>query len=281
MRRLLLGASVAAAMALPATAMAAQSAVTTTNLNLRAGPGVEYPAVDTIPEGARLRIRGCISGYNWCDVVWHGERGWAQGDYLAALYRGHRVVVIDEGPEIGLPIIAFNIGTYWRAHYRHRHFYARMDQFRNAGTTAILGRNARQRGARINAVQQRTAPGRADRLDAAQVRATRNRAARINAAQRQRAARVNAAHRRATVGVGVANPRHAQRLAAPQVGAHAPAAINAGHRGMGHVRAQTVGAAPHAAAAPRAAAPHAAPAGNPGHGGGHGGGHGNGKGHPH
>lgn len=263
MRRLLLCASVAAAMALPATAMAASSAVTTTNLNLRAGPGTEYPAVDTIPEGARLRIRGCISGYNWCDVVWRGERGWAQGDYLAALYRGHRVVVIDEGPEIGLPIIAFNIGTYWRSHYRHRNFYARIDEFRNGSTAAFVGRNAGARGARINAVQQRSA---------------RQRAARVNAASRP-------ANRRATVGIG-AGPRHVQRFAAPHVRAHAPAraTVNVGHRGQGHVRAQTVGAAPHAAAAPRAAAPHAAPAhapgGNPGHGG-HGGGHGNGKGHQH
>jgi uncharacterized protein YraI len=273
MRRLLLGASVAAAMALPATAMAAQSAVTTTNLNLRAGPGVEYPAVDTIPEGARLRIRGCISGYNWCDVVWHGERGWAQGDYLAALYRGHRVVVIDEGPEIGLPIIAFNIGTYWRSHYRHRHFYARIDQFRSGRTANVVDRHSRDRSVRIDAAQQQPTPGRAARVNAVQQR----RAARINAASRP-------ANRRATV--GVANPRQVQRLAAPQIRAHAPhATANFGNRGQGHVRAQTVGAAPHAAPAPHAPAPHAAaahaPGGKPGHGGGHGGDHGNGKGHQH
>lgn len=132
MRRLILCASVAAAaIALPGAAMAAQPAFTTTDLNLRAGPGIDYPVVDTIPDGARVRIQGCIAGYNWCSVVWRGEYGWAQGDYLAALYRGERVVVIDEGPEIGLPIIGFNIGTYWRSHYRHRPFYARIDYFRN------------------------------------------------------------------------------------------------------------------------------------------------------
>src|SRR6476659_5119195 len=132
MRRLILSASVAVdAIALPAAAMAAQPAFTTTDLHLRAGPGTDYPVVDTIPDGSRLRIQGCIAGYNWCNVVWRGEYGWAQGDYLAALYRGERVVVIDEGPEIGLPIIGFNIGTYWRSHYRHRGFYAQIDQFRN------------------------------------------------------------------------------------------------------------------------------------------------------
>lgn len=278
MRRLLLGATVAAAMAVPATAMAASSAVTTTNLNLRAGPGTEYPVVDTLPEGARLRIRGCISGYNWCDVVWHGERGWAQGDYLAALYRGHRVVVIDEGPVIGLPIISFNIRTYWRSHYRHRHFYARIDQFRSGRTANITVRHARDRSVRINAAQQRATRNRATRIDAVRHRSAQTRAARVNA----RAARVNAAqraHRRTTVGIG-AGPRQVQRFAAPHVRAHAPAraTVNVGHRGQGHVRAQTVGAAPHAAAAPRAAAPHAAPAHAPG---GHGGGHGGGKGHKH
>lgn len=146
MRRFLLCTAAAAAIMLPAAALAAQPAFTTTDLNLRAGPGTDYPVVDMIPGGARLRIEGCIAGYNWCSVVWRGEYGWAQGDYLAALYRGSRVVVVDEGPEIGLPIIGFDIGTYWRRHYRHRGFYARIDNYQHGHyanrASRVNGRNA-------------------------------------------------------------------------------------------------------------------------------------------
>lgn len=263
MRRLVLCASVAAAaIALPAAAMAAQPAVTTTALNLRAGPGTDYPVVATLPGGARLRIEGCIAGYNWCSIVWRGDYGWVNGDYLAALYRGQRVVVIDEGPAIGIPIVSFNIGPYWRAHYRHRGFYARIGEYRGGHVARGGGRHAH-----------------------GQPRIDRQGRAGIGPAPA-----AGPRHRHGTVGLGVASPpQHGPRFGAPH--GHAPrnAGVNAGHRGFGHPgpapRAATTGAAPHGAPAFRAGPAHAPGGprggGGPGHRGavgGHAGGHGAGPG---
>jgi len=141
MRKMLLLAAVSAAVALPGSAMAA-SGFTTTRMSLRAGPGFDYPIVDRIPSGAAIRIRGCIAGYRWCDVVWRGEYGWARGNDLAFLYHGRRVLVLDYGPEIGLPVVGFSIGTYWREHYHNRPFFARIDQFREGGNAHAERDNA-------------------------------------------------------------------------------------------------------------------------------------------
>ncbi len=122
MRRFFLCTSAAAALAVPAAAMAAVPGFAITDVNLHAGPGGVYPVVDTLPAGARVRIDGCIGRYAWCNVAWRGEWGWVPGDELQALYRGRRMLVLDYGPEIDLPIIGFSVDTYWHRHYRHRHF---------------------------------------------------------------------------------------------------------------------------------------------------------------
>lgn len=280
MRRFLLWTTAAAAaLVLPAAAMAAQPAFTTTDVNLRAGPGTDYPVVDTIPGGARLRIQGCIAGYNWCSVAWRGEYGWAQGDYLAALYRGNRVVVIDEGPEIGLPIIGFDIGTYWGRHYRHRGFYARIHNYEH-GRTAIRAGSVNGRSANVR-VNGRNANVGVNGRNAAIAPAARQDHGRRHAGSSFAAP--NSAPHAAAVHNGRPQFGHADR----RIGSAPPAHFNsAPFRGR-----ETTGAAPAGNAAPRAAAPvHAAPAAParpapaaaPAGGGGHGGGgHGGGPDHRH
>ena len=120
--RALMGALLGA-LALPAVA-SAQTAVTTTELNLRAGPSNDFPVVTTIPDDARVRVHGCIARYSWCDVSWDDERGWAFGAYLTYPYRGRYVVVSDYGDEIDLPIITYSVGTYWDSYYRSRPWYS-------------------------------------------------------------------------------------------------------------------------------------------------------------
>lgn len=111
------------AMAMPVAA-SAQTAITTTELNLRAGPSNDFPVVTTIPDDARVRVHGCIARYSWCDVSWDDERGWAYGAYLSYPYRGRYVVVSDYGDEIDLPIISYNVGSYWDSYYRSRPWYS-------------------------------------------------------------------------------------------------------------------------------------------------------------
>ena len=95
----------------------------TANVNLRAGPDVDYPWVATIPAGSRVSIQGCTEGWGWCDVIAFGHRGWMVGDYLRHDYDNRRVLVPEYGARIGIPIVTFVIGNYWGSYYRERPFY--------------------------------------------------------------------------------------------------------------------------------------------------------------
>lgn len=90
--------------ALPSLAHAA-NAFATGNVNLRTGPGTQYARVTTIPVGATVTIRGCLTGYSWCDVNFAGLRGWASSNYLQALYQNRRYPLVYAGPLISVPII--------------------------------------------------------------------------------------------------------------------------------------------------------------------------------
>ena len=54
---------------LSATAANAAQAFATANVNLRAGPGTDYPVVTTLSAGQILTIYGCLSDGSWCDVA--------------------------------------------------------------------------------------------------------------------------------------------------------------------------------------------------------------------
>lgn len=68
---LLLSASVAAAA--PATARA--------DLNVRSGPGAQYPVVGSIQTGETVDVGGCTG--SWCQVSFSGGSGFANRSYLA------------------------------------------------------------------------------------------------------------------------------------------------------------------------------------------------------
>jgi uncharacterized protein YraI len=109
-------------LALPALALAVEG-YATANVNLRAGPDAGYPLIDTIPAGAPLDIQGCTSGWEWCDVIFQGERGWVAGNFIQYDYDNQYVLVPRYGMQIGIPIITFVISSYWHSHYRDRPFY--------------------------------------------------------------------------------------------------------------------------------------------------------------
>ena len=103
---------------------AAQAAVgyTQTSLNLRAGPGRDYPVIARIPANATVGIDGCADGFAYCDVNFQGLHGWASGRHLQILEGRRRAFVYQAGPV--LPIVVFNQGDYWGRYYRDRPFYA-------------------------------------------------------------------------------------------------------------------------------------------------------------
>ena len=94
----------------------AYDGVVTANVNMRAGPDVEYPAVTMLPSGAAVSIQGCLDGWTWCDVIAGPNRGWVAGSYVENVYDGRPVVVADYGARIGIPIVAFALGAYWDHH---------------------------------------------------------------------------------------------------------------------------------------------------------------------
>ncbi len=112
-----------AGLALAPSLADAAPAYTNGGVNLRAGPGVEYPLVFTLQAGTALETYGCLSDWSWCDVSVDGYRGWVYGGYLSYTYDNQRVVVLDYGPRIGLPVISFSFGDYWNHYYRNRPFY--------------------------------------------------------------------------------------------------------------------------------------------------------------
>lgn len=123
-------AAAAAVFFAPAIAEAAEG-FATANVNMRAGPSTQYPAVTVIPAGESVEIHGCLADVPWCDVEFYGGRGWVAGRYVQALYQSRRVYV---GPEyyrpLGIPTVVFSVGNYWDRYYRHRDFYRDRDRWR-------------------------------------------------------------------------------------------------------------------------------------------------------
>jgi uncharacterized protein YraI len=112
----------ALSLAVPALAQAADGYVTG-NVNLRAGPAPDYPLIALIPAGTEVDVQGCTDGWEWCDVIAYGNRGWVAGNFVEYDYQDRPVLLPAYGAQIGIPIVTFVIGSYWDNHYRNRPFY--------------------------------------------------------------------------------------------------------------------------------------------------------------
>lgn len=124
LRNLLAASAVLAAGALaPAMAEAAVRGFATGDVNLRAGPGTNYPVVTTLEAGDRVTIFGCVRGYSWCDVNWRGFRGWVSARYLDSYFDDRRVRLPSYAARIDIPIITFTLGDYFDRYYRDRPWY--------------------------------------------------------------------------------------------------------------------------------------------------------------
>lgn len=109
------------------SALSAETAYTTKSVNVRAGPSRDYPVVVRIPGGVPVEVAGCVDDWTWCDVMTGDDRGWVYAGNIEYPYQDRRVVVLQNGPIIGFPIISFSIGPYWDSYYRGRPWYSRRD----------------------------------------------------------------------------------------------------------------------------------------------------------
>lgn len=117
-------------LSVPVAAIAQQQAFASKSVNLRAGPARDYPLVAQLAPGTPVSVAGCINGYSWCDVsLPDGNRGWVYAQNLHYPYQGNQVSLLTYGSAIGLPIIAFTIGTYWNQYYRGRPWYGQQSHW--------------------------------------------------------------------------------------------------------------------------------------------------------
>ena len=122
MKRFVLTVLLALGVASPAVAQYANGVVTAYTY-LFAGPDPGYPTIAQLPAGTNVAVQGCTEGWGWCDVITLGMRGWVPATFVQYFYQNQPVIVADYGASIGIPIVAFSIGSYWGNYYRNRPFY--------------------------------------------------------------------------------------------------------------------------------------------------------------
>ena len=124
MSRLIWTGALAMVTAMGLAAANAAPGYSTANVNMRTGPDIDFPAVEVIPEGEPVNIRGCLDDESWCDVTWDGQRGWVYSEYLAFEQRGRYVSLPDVGlAAFSIPIVRFSAHDYWDRHYVGRPWY--------------------------------------------------------------------------------------------------------------------------------------------------------------
>lgn len=87
-------------------AAAQVTAMATTDLNIRSGPGPEYPVVGVIGGSQEATVHGCIENSKWCQVDHAGVQGWSYSDYLTTTV-GSEVTVLTERPPDVVPSVTF------------------------------------------------------------------------------------------------------------------------------------------------------------------------------
>ena len=127
--KLVAGLAVALA-ALPGVSQA-QLAYAAKQVNLRAGPGMEYPVIAILLAGVPVTVQGCVADYRWCDVEAGPSRGWVYAGNIVYPYQGSNVPVISYGAMIGIGILAYSVASYWDQHYVGRPWYPQRQRWIN------------------------------------------------------------------------------------------------------------------------------------------------------
>jgi uncharacterized protein YraI len=78
---------------------------TNANLNIRTGPGPQYPVIATTGYNNQLDVKGCLKDISWCSVTWQGLTGWAAGQYLD--YDASTKVVLLDKVKGKVPILTY------------------------------------------------------------------------------------------------------------------------------------------------------------------------------
>lgn len=106
MNRVLFPALAGALVAMTGAALADTPVSALTDLNVRAGPGPQYPVIGTLAAGQSATLNGCIEGSKWCTIAGAGGKGWIYSDYVTGDFSGSRVIVTRRPADAGIAVVA-------------------------------------------------------------------------------------------------------------------------------------------------------------------------------
>lgn len=106
MKMLLPIAAAGALVTLTSGAFADTSVSATTDLNVRAGPGPQYPIIGVLAAGQQATLNGCLENSKWCTIAEAQGQGWVYSDYLTADFGGSQVVLTQRPADSGVAIVA-------------------------------------------------------------------------------------------------------------------------------------------------------------------------------
>lgn len=114
MRKVLLPVITGAFVALSGAAFADTSISAVTDLNVRAGPGPQFPVVGVLNTGEQAMLKGCLPDSKWCAIDEGGGQGWVYSDYVMADFSGNRVVLTQRPVDAGIAVVdpPADVGNY-------------------------------------------------------------------------------------------------------------------------------------------------------------------------
>jgi uncharacterized protein YraI len=89
----------------------AKTVYATTHLNIRTGPGVQYPITGEMRWNSRGDVSGCLPDYSWCHITTNNGAGWSDAHYLIENTSRGTETVEKFGAQSGIPVIAAEVET--------------------------------------------------------------------------------------------------------------------------------------------------------------------------
>jgi uncharacterized protein YraI len=105
MKRILLPAVAGALVAMSGAALADTAVSAVADLNVRAGPGPQYPVIGVLAAGQSATLDGCIQNSKWCTIAEANGQGWIYSDYVTADFGGNEVVLTRRPADASIAIV--------------------------------------------------------------------------------------------------------------------------------------------------------------------------------
>lgn len=104
MKKLLL--PIAAMLALSSGTVLADTPVSAVaDLNVRSGPGPQYPVIGVLKVGQPATLTGCLENSKWCTIAESDGQGWVYSDYVTAEFGSTRVIVTQRPADAGIAVV--------------------------------------------------------------------------------------------------------------------------------------------------------------------------------